>query len=242
LVRKRSVRRRTRARRPRKKTIAPTTGWLLAEVSHLTGLPLRRIRYYVTAGVLTAPEFHGRATRYQRSHVLRLLGLGMLKARGMKSIKLITQGLNELGDEGLEKMLRRHLAAHTAAALGIEVLAPAVSPTPAAGAVATVSQGSASPRESWQRVHLFPGVELMVRDDASVSAQRSVQEIIARYTGQQPVAKDAVRLSPQDTLAAPNLVPLQFRYELSVRDTWCSRTTTRHNDCGLRLRRDRMLR
>ena len=61
---------RLRQTRSRPRTPAPKTGWVISELSRITGLPVRRIRYYVEHALIRPAEIRGTATRYQRSELL----------------------------------------------------------------------------------------------------------------------------------------------------------------------------
>ncbi len=66
---------RLRQTRSRPKTPAPKTGWVISELSKLSEVPVRRIRYYVEHALIRPLEIRGTATRYQRSELLRLLAI-----------------------------------------------------------------------------------------------------------------------------------------------------------------------
>ena len=99
MVRKRDAYRRMRDQgRIRLKRPKPKTGWVMAELAALTGLRPRTIRYYVDHGVLERPEFRGTATRYQRTHLLRLLAIQRLRREGVPNLAVIKQPIDAAGE------------------------------------------------------------------------------------------------------------------------------------------------
>jgi DNA-binding transcriptional MerR regulator len=185
MVRKRS--RWTRARdrgHHRPKTPAPKTGWLLAELAALTGLPVTTLRYYVQQGLLRPAEFRGTLTRYQRPELLRLLGIVRLKSEGKSTLAEKRSRLDSMSSGDLEKWLGSGpLAPAAAAALGLA----AASPTPASNSATlaalprtSIDLGRAT-NEVWQRIALLPGLELHVRADAPQAALAAAQRICDEY-------------------------------------------------------------
>lgn len=89
-----------RTRRNRKPP--PTNGWFKPELAALLGISPGTITKYVVMGVLPKTVFRGRATRYQREHLLRVLAIRELRARGMVGLKRIKAHLDKLTAEQLE--------------------------------------------------------------------------------------------------------------------------------------------
>ncbi len=54
---------RHRAKRTRPKTPAPKTGWVIAELSTITGLSVGTIGYYTRQKLIAPSEFRGNLTR-----------------------------------------------------------------------------------------------------------------------------------------------------------------------------------
>jgi len=177
-VRKRGWWTRSRAKRGRPKTPAPTTGWLLAELAQLTELPITTVRHYVAHRLVHPGEFRGTLTRYPRRELLRLIAIRRLQAEQNLSLKEISRKMEELGDASLEEWLRAGpLSTAVATALGIESAPPPqvqLAPNPAA------ALPSAS-IEHWQRITLLPGLELMLRSDAKPAAVMAAQRICEEY-------------------------------------------------------------
>lgn len=175
-VRKRGQWTRSRAKRGRPKTPAPTTGWLLAELAALTEIPITTVRHYVVHRLLRPGEFRGTLTRYQRRELLRLVAIRRLKAEQDLTLDEIRRKFEELGEASLEEWIRSGpLSPTVAAALGIEL--PPVVPVTAG----TVGAFASSAIEHWQRITLLPGLELMLRSDAKPAAVSAAQRICEEY-------------------------------------------------------------
>ena len=183
-VRKRSRYTRAREKRTsRPRTPAPTTGWLIRELVQMTDLSVRTLRNYVTRGLLTPTEFRGTATRYQRREVLRLLAIMRARKETKLTLDEIKRRLDAPPESELEAWLRTGpLPAPASAALGIV-------PEPAPRDVdADVDPVRGLERwqpqfDTWQRIRLLPGLELMLGPNASPAALRAAQKIGSEYLG-----------------------------------------------------------
>jgi len=117
----------------------------------------RTVRYYQTLGVLDRPlRYDGRRALYGRRHLLQVLCVKLLQARGL-SLAQVQQALAAASTAQLE--------AAVADALGAAPPLPSPSPPPAPRAPAPVS--------SWHTVELAPGVLLSV-DHSRVPAAESL--------------------------------------------------------------------
>ena len=179
MVRIRSRYTRERAKRTRPKTPAPKNGWLIAELAHLSQLPVRRIRNYLEHRLIAPTEFRGTATRYPRRELMRVLGIARLRAETGANLAEIKRKLDELGERDLEAWLQTQpLPLPAAAALGFR---------PASAGVATMAPklqaAGAHARSTWQRVSLLPGLELMIAADASPAVLSAAQRICEEYVG-----------------------------------------------------------
>lgn len=180
VIRKRGWWTRSRAKRGRPKTPAPETGWLLAELAQLTELPITTLRHYVVHRLLHPGEFRGTLTRYQRRELLRLIAIRRLQAEQKLSLKEIRQKLEELGDAALEEWLRSGpLSPAVASALGIEL--PASAPLQAVPGSSGAALLQADAMQTWHRITLLPGLELMLRSDAKPAAVMAAQRICEEY-------------------------------------------------------------
>ena len=180
----RMVRKRSRWARDvghrRPKTPAPKTGWLLAELAAMTGLPVTTLRYYVQQGLLRPAEFRGTLTRYQRPELLRLLGILRLKSEGKSTLAEKRRRLESMSSGNLEKWLvSGTIAPAAAAALGLAAAlpAPALNPARLAASPQTAVELGRTTIGFWERITLLPGLELHVRADAPEAARALAQRI-----------------------------------------------------------------
>jgi len=180
VVRKRSRWDRARAKKTRPKTPAPKSGWVLAELSRLTNLRPTTVRYYVAKRLIRPSEFRGTVTRYQRRELIRLLSIRRIQSlERTVTLKQIAQRFDELGDAGLEAWLSKQaLAPHMRVVLGL----PAEPAPPSAETALTAGLPSGAV-EVWRRVALLPGLDLMVRADASPVALSAAQRICVEFLG-----------------------------------------------------------
>jgi DNA-binding transcriptional MerR regulator len=146
----------------------------MAELVPLAGLGARAIRYYLERNLLPRPKFYGTATRYKRDHLLRLLAIRRLRAEDM-SLAEIKRRLATLSSIELERLATDELPpGPTADAL-------MTSPTIAAAVAAPIAPETLltlDPIESWQRIALLPGLELLVKADASPSVRHVAKQML----------------------------------------------------------------
>jgi DNA-binding transcriptional MerR regulator len=182
MVRKRDRYTRARAKRSRPKTPAPKTGWLIAELAALSETPIRTLRYYVEQRLLRPSEFRGTATRYQRRELLRLFAILRLQSETKLTLSEIRAQLDALGEPELTAwLLARPLPPTVAALLGTGTT-DAATAQGASGASAT-TEGALEHAlvETWQRMWLAPGLELLLRSDASPEVRAAAHRICADY-------------------------------------------------------------
>jgi DNA-binding transcriptional MerR regulator len=192
MIRKRAGWTRAYAKRKRPKHPAPKGGWVIAELSRLSGVPVRRIRYYVAQDMIRPLERRGTATRYPRMELLRLLAIPLLRAKRLK-LDGIRRELERLGETELLRMIAAEpMTAELAAALEIVPDRGATNPdsylqplTPLKGAKvprdSTLSRLSST--ETWHRVQLLPGLELLVSTVASPAVRAAAAIIVDEYVG-----------------------------------------------------------
>lgn len=179
-------------KRTRPRTPAPKVGWVISDLAKLTGMPVRRIRYYVEHGLIRPLEFRGTATRYQRHELLRLLAVPLVRTAATRTLAALKRALDVLGDAELERLVVSHpLPPDVSAALGVAAVEPGdqasasgspLAELPALGAAGQpVSDRSAT--ELWYRVELLPGLELMLRANASPAVRSAAQRIRQEYVG-----------------------------------------------------------
>jgi DNA-binding transcriptional MerR regulator len=156
---------------------------VLTELAALTGLSPTTIRYYVQTGLIRAGEFRGTLTRYPRRELLRLLGIQRVKSEGKVPLAEIQRRLDAQSEQDLEKWLsERPLSPALVAALGL-ARAPASSTpnSPAPPLHDDPLLGDPLLRdpwvETWQRITLLPGLDLMLRADAPAAARSAARRI-----------------------------------------------------------------
>jgi DNA-binding transcriptional MerR regulator len=219
MVRRRSARTKARAkRRKRLRPQTPPSGLKLSQLAALVQVAPRTIAEYLRRGLLTAPEFRGTSTRYQRDHLLRLLAIRRLKSEGLRGSTNIKRRLEAMGQGELERwVLSWDLAPEVFAALGVipnqtSKGAPAASDLAArAGGLLDGAVGDKAPLETWRCVQLMPGLELSLRADAA-PVVRSVAShlythlerlILEALSGSAPAVRSAVTGDAADEAASP---------------------------------------
>jgi DNA-binding transcriptional MerR regulator len=173
----RLFRQREKHRRP--KTPPANTGWLMADLARLTGISLRTVRYYVELGLLQPIELRGTATRYARRELFRLLCVLRMKTAPGSSLSAIKKELDTLDEDELEAWLSSEpLPQAVAAALGLDDPSalvgrrPVLEPSPVPFGLSRVPA-----LETWHRIRLLPGLELMVSSEASAAVRGIAQKI-----------------------------------------------------------------
>jgi len=144
----------------------------------LSGVAARTIRLYLQRAVLPRPPFMGSATQYQRRHLVHLLAIRRLRAEKL-TLAAIRTRLQALAAPDLEAFATENLPAGPIAdALGIRVATPPSAST-SLGLAPPTGGGSLSstPIPRWARVELALGLELHVRDDASVRVLELAQRL-----------------------------------------------------------------
>jgi DNA-binding transcriptional MerR regulator len=160
----------------------------------MTGVSVRTLRYYVQLKLLEPSEFRGTITRYQRLELLRLLGILRMKSEARVSLSEIRRKLRALSERELEAWLATGpVPAAAAAALGITVesarsgslggAAETSGETPLLSSNHSPARLGRGPVETWHRVCLLPGLELMVSCDATPATMRAAQSICDDYVG-----------------------------------------------------------
>ena len=148
----------------------------LDELAREADVAPRTVRYYVQRGLLPAPEFKGKDTSYGREHLARLLAIKRLQAAHLPldaiEARLASATLDEI----------ERLASGSVLSVEIPPCDPLHRPRrgryyfPPPGPIPEVPRA-----ERWERVELVPGLEVHLRSDASLEAQRIAREIRSRY-------------------------------------------------------------
>jgi len=114
----------------------PSPALSIGELADRADVSRRTIRFYVQRGLIAPPQGGGRGAHYTEDHLERLLAVKRLQEVGIP----------------LEVILQR--------------LGPPDAAPPPLAAQPTSSPTSRPGPETWRRVSITPGVELLVRDDA----------------------------------------------------------------------------
>lgn len=182
MARKRDRWTRERANRVRPTSQAPKDGWLLTELAQLTEIPASTVRYYVQQRLLRPIEFRGTATRYSRRELMMLLGLHRLEVEGDLTLIERKRRLEERTEQELEQLIGSGpIPDQAAVALGFELTGP-TPPDDNSSRDVLVPKLGCDLVETWQRIALLPGLELMLRADAQPVAQAAAQRICSEYS------------------------------------------------------------
>ena len=183
MVRKHYSWTRARMSRSRPKTKAPTSGWLLADLSRITGMSIRRLRDYVFRDLIQPIERRGTATRYDRAQLVRLMAIKRLRAESELELADIRRRMDAMGERELEAWLANG------------PLPPSVLEALGGSPVATKPDGASetSPSENpafiaWHHVQLLPGLTLQVSASASPAVRAAAKRIYEEYIGAPPSA------------------------------------------------------
>lgn len=133
----------------------------LRTLAQAAGVTERTLRHYLTTNVIPRPPARGRGTVYSEEHLWRL--------RAARRLRLDGASLPDI---------KRRLSA-----LSLDAVRALVEP-PAPAAVPATTSLSDIALERWERASLLPGLELMVRADASPVVMRVAREIVAAYRAQ----------------------------------------------------------
>jgi DNA-binding transcriptional MerR regulator len=207
MVRKHYSWTRARMSRSRPKTPAPTNGWLMADLSRISAMPVRRLRDYVFRDLIQPIERRGTATRYDRSQLVRLMAIKRMRSESELELAEIRRRMDAMGERELEAwILTGPLPAAVLEALGRSPAAvkPAKSgaasalPNPALGVTsgeqrARARAASAGPEvtlaenpafATWQHVQLLPGLVLQLSAKASPAVRAAAKRICDEYVGE----------------------------------------------------------
>jgi DNA-binding transcriptional MerR regulator len=167
----------------------------------LTGVSVRTLRHYITRGLLQPLALRGTATRYSRRELLRLLKMLQLKSEsvGRVTLSALKRALDAHSNAELEAwVLTQRLSPELARALNSEAkVAPpgtgTFSASPALPADkekdATDAKTAALERlavETWHRIPLLPGLELMLSATASAAVQGVALRLYSDVMGPRP--------------------------------------------------------
>jgi DNA-binding transcriptional MerR regulator len=207
MVRKHYPWTRARMTRSRPKTPAPKTGWVIAELSRISGVPVRRLRDYVFRDLIQPLERRGTATRYQRGQLVRLMAIKRLRKETELKLADIKRHLDAKGERELEAWILTgplpdavlEALGHPSAKVTTEAQ-PLPSNTSPSGATFTSSDvasrvGAANSNDSgvvaeqspalatWYHVQLLPGLTLQLSANASPAVRKAAKRICEEYVG-----------------------------------------------------------
>ncbi len=155
--------------RKRPKGPPPTDGWLLPDLAKLADIAPRAVRYYLQRGLLTRPTFRGTATRYGREQLLRLIAIRRFREKEQLDLATIKRRLGAMTTAELEAFATAELPPGPLTdALGLA--------TESTATAAPLDRADGITGEPWERIGLLPGLELMVKADASPLVRRLVKD------------------------------------------------------------------
>lgn len=139
----------------------PVPGFTGAEVERLTAVKKRCLANWVKEGLVPAPVFRGRGTRYTRAQLARILMVKKLRGDFLP-VGAVKKTLARLTEVEIEA--RVELA---------KLLGETPAPSGAGGGVALSGEPSAAPpagpqAERWQRLELVPGLEVHARQEPAL--------------------------------------------------------------------------
>lgn len=194
MVRKHYLNTRLQSKPARPKTPAPKGGWVIAELSRITNVPVRRIRYYVAQDLIHPLEIRGTATRYSRTQLLRLLAIPHIRTVKTWKLDALKHELERLGEVELERLVTSHpLSPAASAALGMDPSNLAASSSTQArtfGWPAATRDSSTALHltsltsdsiELWHHVELLPGLKLLLSSNASVAVRSVAKKICDEF-------------------------------------------------------------
>lgn len=182
-------------RKRRRRVPAPKVGWLLVELCPLVGIAPRTVREYQRLGLVTRPVFRGRATRYQRPQLIRLLAIKLLRVEHARtSVNAMRAHLERFNPAELEAwVLARPISARVREALTQDALTQnaaartavtAVTQTPLAdSALAGPPPAAPSPERAneWQQSALLPGLLLSIHGDAGAATRKVFEHLQSEF-------------------------------------------------------------
>jgi DNA-binding transcriptional MerR regulator len=176
-------------------------GYAIGDLADLAGVTPRTIRYYVSIGLLPAPEQAGPKTRYTDAHLKRLRLVRHLQRQHLPLAE-IGQRLADLDDEAVEDALDAAVTARPAdSALDYinrltgrslesrpatePPMAKEISPTKSWARVQAPAETRPADRKApldtrtrWERVSLGENVELHIREPLGKRKRQQIERLI----------------------------------------------------------------
>jgi len=173
-------------------------GYAITDLASLAGVTPRTIRYYVSVGLIPAPDQAGRAARYSEDHLRRIRLIRRLQEQHLPLAEIRSR-LSSLTDDDVASALTAPEPEPTGSALDY-IRSIASRPAPRAAEASTIwhTEDAAAPAIArplpapapspayatkpiaavWERIPLAPDVELHVRRPLSRTAHKRVERII----------------------------------------------------------------
>lgn len=150
------------------KLAPPPDGWATVwTIQKVGGICNRTLRSWIEEGLVDRPEVRGVYSFYSPRSILQVRAIAHLRASGLRR-RAYAAKVRGASDDALRAILGPPPAPATSA--------PATS-APATSAAGTEGFGG----ERWVHIALIPGVQLLVRSDATEFAVRTAEEICQRY-------------------------------------------------------------
>ncbi len=151
-----------------------------SQLAEASGVPDRSIRRYVYEGILAFTPYRGKKTTYDEIHLWGLYAMNRLRAEGVYRLDEFKARLSGRSLDELVAIARG--TPSSPVGKGATVIA---SPAPSAVAMeapaATVNAPPPPAEPRVRRIPLLPGMELVVREDATDLVKRLAAEIHASY-------------------------------------------------------------
>jgi DNA-binding transcriptional MerR regulator len=158
----------------------------LIELSEESGVPERKLRYYMAKGILPPAPRSGPGVRYPRAHLTRLKLVQWWQDSGL-GLDQIRKQLADLNDKEVERLfqtqdlslMRRHETRGSAADYVRQALGKGADHAPPpVQLLLTRPTRDASPSSYWERLEVDEDVEIHVRRPLSPAKTRSVEALL----------------------------------------------------------------
>ena len=176
--------------------------YTVSDLESLTGINRRTIHFYVKEGVLPSPEGAGGGARYGEEHLLRLQLTRDLQKSHLK-LSGIREAMDRLSLEQMRAMAKKAgtpskpwdmqaLEGWVESRVHRGISGPAWNRSMldlVSGSATSRPQAPAQPAtpaagESWERIRVADGFEVLLRSDLAEGYRRLVRELAARVSGQ----------------------------------------------------------
>ncbi len=174
-------------------------GYAIADLASLSGVTPRTIRYYVSVGLIPAPEQAGRAARYDEDHLRRIRLIRRLQEQHLPLAEIRSRLASLSNDEVAEALATpdpeppgsaldyiRSLASRSAPRVAEapairhteDPATPSARPLPHPAPAAPPPPSARPGAAMWERIPLSPDVELHVRRPLSRTAHKRVERLV----------------------------------------------------------------